>query len=123
MQDPYCIGIVPAGGIGTRLGLPLSKELLNIGDEEHYPVVRFSLNCMLTAGCKEFILIVTEAKGDLVQYVSKWCYERSAILHVIYNDEGKKGYARGLLDIENLICLRTPKRLLFCLPDSVYENK
>ena len=123
MQNPYCIGIVPAGGAGIRLGLPFSKELFNIGDEEYYPVIRFSLNCMLTAGCREFIIILTEVKADLVHYVSKWCYERGIILHVVYNNEGKKGYARGLLDIEKLVFLRCPERLLFCLPDSVYENE
>ena len=123
MHNPYSIGIIPAGGTGTRLGLPFPKELFNIGDEEYYPVVRFSLNCMATAGCEEFILIVNETKAELVQYASKWCYQKGAILHVVYNEEGKKGYARGLLDVKNLVRQRYPERLLFCLPDSVYENE
>jgi hypothetical protein len=123
MRYPRSIGIIPAGGTGTRLGLPFPKELFNIGDEEYYPVIRFSLNCMAAAGCKEFILIVNETKAELVQYTSKWCYRQGAILHVVFNDEGRKGYARGLLDIQNLVRRRAPERLLFCLPDSVYENE
>jgi len=51
-------GLVPVGGIGSRLGLPFHKELLPLkGYKEYYPVCRYTVDNMLSAGAEKIVFI------------------------------------------------------------------
>jgi len=60
------IGVVPAAGYGTRLGLATgSKELVDIGGT---PVIEYLLRRLEVGGCNEIRLVTRPDKRDLVDF-------------------------------------------------------
>lgn len=76
------IGLIPAAGKGSRLGLPFSKELYPLPfHNDFYPVILSNLLAFKTIGIDEIILVVSAEKSDIIKYIgngSKWdlkiCY-------------------------------------------------
>jgi glucose-1-phosphate thymidylyltransferase len=71
------VGLMPAGGLATRLGpLPCSKELLPVGWHRHDPeslgrpkvVSQYLLEKMRTAGTREVYWILRRGKWDIIDY-------------------------------------------------------
>jgi len=51
-------GIVPVGGMGTRLGLPFPKELFPLKDRNsYYPVCQHTIDNMLESGCEKIVFV------------------------------------------------------------------
>ena len=51
-------GIVPVGGIGSRLGLPFPKELFPLKNRSsYYPVCQHTIDNMLEAGCEKIFFV------------------------------------------------------------------
>ena len=63
------IGLVPAAGRGTRLGLPYPKELYPIiVDNRYKPVAQHVLENLVAAGARHVVVVVNETKHQLMAY-------------------------------------------------------
>lgn len=64
--------IIPAAGLGSRLKLPYSKEILRISEEKS--LIDFSFDFFKDYGRKdiEFVLVINETKTDVIKYLSKY---------------------------------------------------
>ena len=70
-RDASIIGIIPAGGVASRLGhLPCSKELLPIPchSEHPIPVGTFLINNLKRAGASQINWVIRKGKWDIPQY-------------------------------------------------------
>jgi glucose-1-phosphate thymidylyltransferase len=77
LPEPPVVGLIPAGGKGTRLKLlPCSKELLPVGfarsrepDGQRLKAVsEYLLEQMLRAGCQRIFFILRDGKWDIPAY-------------------------------------------------------
>jgi UTP-glucose-1-phosphate uridylyltransferase len=64
--------IIPAAGVGSRLRLPYSKEILRVSEDKS--LIDFSFDFFKDYGRKdvEFVLVINENKLDVVKYLSKY---------------------------------------------------
>ena len=63
------IGLIPAAGKGVRLGLPYPKELYPvIRDNRYKPVSQFVLDNLTAAGLRHIVMVINEAKHQLIGY-------------------------------------------------------
>jgi glucose-1-phosphate thymidylyltransferase len=63
------IGLIPAAGKGSRLGLPYPKELYPIIQKNHYkPVSEFILDHFKRAGIQHTVFVINETKHQLIAY-------------------------------------------------------
>lgn len=109
-------GIVPIGGKGTRLGLPFDKEMLPQKNYNHYnPVVNHVVGKMLLAGVEVVVFVHgTEFKQSVQQY-----YNDSQYKHIKQNTVG---FANVLRDFRQQFELNSKDKVVFGLPDSVFEQ-
>jgi glucose-1-phosphate thymidylyltransferase len=69
IPDSELIGLVPAAGRGTRLGLPYPKELYPIiVDNRYKPVAQHVLENLVGAGARHVVAVVNESKHQLMAY-------------------------------------------------------
>lgn len=73
--------VIPAAGFGTRMGLPLAKEML-VNPATGRKFINLSLQQAKVLGAK-VILITRKEKKELVDYVSLFCEEQHLLLEVI----------------------------------------
>lgn len=109
-------GIIPIGGKGTRLGLPYSKEMLPQKNYDIFnPVVNHLVEKMLLAGA-EYITFVhgTEYKLDVFEF-----FQGKKFTHILQN---KTGFANVILDFYNQMNPCSQDKILFGLPDSVFNG-
>ena len=110
------IGCIPVGGKGTRLGLPFSKEMLPQKGFDHYkPLIAHTVDKMLEAGA-EYIVFVhgKKYKEDIIDYYSS--------CNSIHINQKTLGFANVLLDFYKAINLKPEDKVLFGLPDSIYDG-
>jgi glucose-1-phosphate thymidylyltransferase len=63
------IGVLPAAGHATRLGLSTgSKELLEVGG---FPVIEYSVRRLEVGGCSEIRVVTRPEKEDLREYATR----------------------------------------------------
>lgn len=63
------IGLIPAAGIGSRLGLPYPKELFPIVNGRKYkPVSQFILENIIKGGVSHIVFVINETKHQLMRY-------------------------------------------------------
>jgi NDP-sugar pyrophosphorylase family protein len=64
--------IIPAAGLGSRLGLPYSKEILRVSEGQS--LIDFSFDFFKDYGRKdvEFVIVLSETKLDIIKYLSKY---------------------------------------------------
>lgn len=110
------IGLIPIGGKGTRLSLPYSKEMLPQKNYDHYnPVVNHLVEKMLLAGAERiFFVHGNEFKKDVCDHFSGDNYS-----HILQNN---LGFANVIKDFYDLILLDDKDKILFGLPDSVFDQ-
>jgi hypothetical protein len=109
-------GIIPVGGIGSRLGLPYPKELLPLkGYESYYPVCKLTVDKMLDAGCEKIYFI----HGSTTKEQIKKYFNHDNFYHVNnLSPEFSKTITCFLENVE----LQKNDIILYGLPDSYYEG-
>lgn len=108
-------GLIPIGGKGTRLGLPYSKEMLPQKNYDIYnPVVNHLVEKMLLAGAGCIVFVHgLDYKEDVREYFNEEKY-----VHILQNE---LGFANVLKDFFNQIETNDEDKVLFGLPDSVFN--
>jgi glucose-1-phosphate thymidylyltransferase len=92
------IGVIPAAGLGSRLGVPYPKELLPIVYAEQdgrllpRPVLQASLDQMRTAGVAQCVIVIAEWKLELVRILGDGSSSGVALAYVV------RSVPRGLSD-------------------------
>ena len=118
MEEPQVVGVIPAAGLGSRLGSHgYPKELLPItfdGETTPRPVVLASLEQMRRAGITRCAIVIAEWKLDLVRVLG----ERAAGVALAYV---VRAVPRGLADAllaaapwvgDRAMCLALPDTLV-----------
>jgi glucose-1-phosphate thymidylyltransferase len=110
-------GLIPVGGKGTRLSLPFSKEMLPQKHYDYYnPVINHTVEKMFLAGASKIYMVHgTELKEDIVSF-----YENTT--NIIHIKQTEPSFAGVLSDFVNTVKLSEKDKVLFGLPDSVYDK-
>ncbi len=70
------IGLIPAAGKGTRLGLPFSKELYPVPLRgEYFPIILNNIISLKKIGINEIVIIINAQKNDILKFLgngSRW---------------------------------------------------
>jgi hypothetical protein len=109
-------GMIPIGGKGTRLGLPYSKEMLPQKNFDYFnPLVNHIVEKMHLAGAEKIYFIHGwEFKKDVVEY-----FKEERYIHVL---QEKLGFANVIADFYRESKIESTDRVLFGLPDSVFDE-
>ena len=107
------VGIVPAGGLGTRMSMfSGSKELLEVVGQ---PVIEYLFHCMDLAKVAKIYVVSHPDKVDLNQYVTKRSQYRDLI---DLRTPPRQGLTSAILDpIDELGSL---DEAIFGLPDTIF---
>ncbi|HRW03692.1 MAG TPA: sugar phosphate nucleotidyltransferase [Caldilineaceae bacterium] len=63
------IGLIPAAGKGTRLGLPYPKELYPVVRNCRYqPIAQYSVDNLVQAGVGHVVFVINDSKHQLLSY-------------------------------------------------------
>lgn len=64
------VGLIPCAGMGTRLGLPFSKEMFpDIYNEGYRPIIMYTIEAMKKAGLKHLIFTINPGKTELLRFL------------------------------------------------------
>jgi glucose-1-phosphate thymidylyltransferase len=70
------IGLIPAAGKGSRLGLPFSKELYPVPyRNEYFPIILNNILSLKKIGVLEIVIIINPKKNDILNFLgngSRW---------------------------------------------------
>lgn len=127
-------GIVPAGGQGTRLGLPFPKELLPIAGTTMYtPVIDYTMTAMYESGVDGIIVVCNDHKGQLLDYLAKRPY--SHLITFAYQHTkpsasgGSSGFVEAISDaFTSALChygesVKRDASWLVGMPDTIMTNQ
>ena len=109
-------GIVPVGGVGARLSLPYSKEMLPQKNFDYYnPIANHLVEKMQLAGASKIIFVHgLNYKEDVKQH-----FNDAAHIHILGN---RLGFANVLYNFYDQIKPNDQDIILFGMPDSVFDN-
>ena len=114
------IGLIPAAGQGTRLGLPFPKELWPLPDQEKYvPVALHSVEMLRRAGIMRIIIVTTPNKPTIMSYFgngSRFGVEIIYVCQEVFSNQGKSAGLSEALDCA--YPLTELKRVAFVMPDT-----
>ena len=110
------VGLIPVGGKGLRMGLPFCKELLPQKGFDYYnPLINHTVSKMVEAGAEQIYFVHgSDFKQEIVDLYSdhKMFHIKQTIL----------GFANVLKDFMDNCHPKDDDKILFGLPDSVYEG-
>jgi glucose-1-phosphate thymidylyltransferase len=119
------IGLIPAAGKGTRLGLPYPKELYPIIRENRYkPISQFVLNSLTAGAVGHIVFVVNETKHQLMAFFGDGHRFGCNISYVIQesNDEPGKSTSPGLAHaLNSAYHLTRGKTVLFGMADTIMQ--
>lgn len=109
-------GLIPVGGKGTRLGLPFSKEMLPQKGFDYYnPIINHVVEKMKLAGAQQIVFVHGyDFKQDVLRHFNGFEH-----LHVL---QQKLGFANVIRDLYTTQDLQDEDKVLFGLPDSVFDK-
>jgi hypothetical protein len=110
-------GIIPVGGKGVRLSLPYPKEMLPQKNFDYYnPVINHTVEKMFMAGAGLIYMVHgREFKKEIVEYYA----ENSKIIHITQDTPSFSGV---LQDFYEKVNYKETDKILFGLPDSIYDK-
>lgn len=109
-------GIVPAGGLGSRLGLPYAKEMLPQKDFDYYnPLINYIVSSMKASGAEQIYFIHgLEYKSLIVDYFSS-CEH-------VHIKQQTAGFANCLKDFYLSAKPSDSDQILFGMGDTVFND-
>lgn len=111
------IGVIPAAGMGTRLGLPFSKELFPIYTDTSYtPIILKSIQALKKIGINEIVVIINWAKNDIIKYLGNGKKFEINITYVVQNEP--KSLPQAIKEAYHLL---EGKVVYFLMPDTLIE--
>lgn len=124
-MDESWIGLVPAAGRGTRLGLPFPKELFPIVKINKYkPVAEYAVNQIIAAGVKHIVFVINESKHQLLGYFGSGRRFGCSFSYVTQDSYESINFSRspGLAHaINSAFHLIQNKNVLFGMPDTIIQ--
>jgi glucose-1-phosphate thymidylyltransferase len=123
------IGIIPAGGRGTRLSpFPCPKELFPVGYQDYEVdgkyqrrpkvVSQYLLENMVGSGVEQFLVIISEGKDDIMKYYGNGSRFNTDISYLY--QENPSGMPNA---IDLAYHLANDSTVLFGMPDTIIEPK
>jgi glucose-1-phosphate thymidylyltransferase len=121
------IGLIPAAGKGTRLGLPYPKELYPVIRENHYkPISQYVLNSLTTAGLHHVVFVVNETKHQLMGFFGDGHRFGCHISYVVQesNGQGDTSTSPGLAHaLDAAYHLTRGKTVYFGMADTIMQPR
>jgi len=110
------VGVVPIGGLGTRLGLTFSKEMLPQKNTNSYnPISNHLVTKMLKAGAEKIIFIHgDDFKTDVTSFYTDYVHK--------HYKQSKAGFANVLYEAYKIENIRENDIILFGMPDTIFED-
>lgn len=109
--------IIPAAGLGSRLGLPYSKEIMRIYETQS--LIDFSFDFFKDYGRRdvEFVVVINENKTDIVKYLSK--YKNRFNISFTFQNPNELEYTGAIKSARHLF----GERNVVLLPDTILTFK
>lgn len=108
-------GVIPVGGVGSRLGLSFPKELLPLkGYGKYYPVVRLTTDSMESAGCEKLVFV----HGDNFKEGLRSYFNKPNHIHI---NNPSDMFSRSITCLQDHFNFENEDVILYGLPDSVYD--
>ena len=126
MLQENLIGLIPAAGEASRLGLPFPKELYpTIKNNRFIPVSNYVVDDLLLAGVKHLVFVINETKHQLIGYYGSGqrynCHFSYVVQeNVSVSQSTSPGLANALASAYHLI---KGKIVLFGMPDTIMRPK
>jgi len=108
-------GVIPAGGLGSRLGLPYAKEMLPQKNFDYYnPLINHVATKMKDSGAEKIYFIHdVECKSLIVDYFSSAEY--------VHINQETSGFANCLKDFYHSAKPADSDQVLFGMGDTVFD--
>jgi len=117
------IGLIPAAGEGTRLGLPYPKELTPLISSLGYkPAAAFSVDSITRSGARQIVFVINETKHQLIGYFGSGQRFGCHISYVVQERTVASSTARspGLADaLDSAWHLVRGKTVFFAMADTI----
>lgn len=114
------IGLIPAAGQGTRLGLPFPKELWPLPAQAGYVPVAFrSVEMLLAAGVRRIVIVTSPEKPGIMRYFGDGSRFGTEFIYMCQEATPRGGKSAGLA--EALDCaygVTMNKHVAFVMPDT-----
>jgi len=126
LPDDNLIGLIPAAGKGSRLGLPFPKELYpTISNNKYKPIANFAVDHLLLAGVTHIVFVINESKHQLIKYFGSGqrfnCHYSYVVQENMVNKPSTSpGLANALAAAYHLIRKKT---VLFGMADTIMWPK
>ena len=124
MEKNDLIGLIPAAGKGSRLGLPFPKELYpTIHNNQYKPVANYMVDYLALAGVNHIVFVINESKQQLIEYFGSGRNFNCNFSYVVQEKFSSKpssspGLANALSSAYHLI---KDKTVLFGMADTIFE--
>jgi glucose-1-phosphate thymidylyltransferase len=115
------VGLVPAAGKGTRLGLPFPKELCPLPFGASFvPVADVTVGNLVEAGVRSLVLVINHEKAKLVRHFGSGARFGAEIAYVCQETVSEASASAGLGDaIDAAYHLTRGRRVAFGMPDTI----
>lgn len=126
MLEDNLIGLVPAAGSGSRLGLPFPKELFPTLENNIYkPVINYIVDDLIYAGIKHIVFVINESKHQLIGYFGSGYKFDCNFSYVVQENTGDSlSTSPGLADaLASAFHLIRDKVVLFGMADTIMWPK
>lgn len=109
-------GVIPVGGVASRLSIPFPKEMMPLKDYNYYyPVSKLTVDNMISAGCDSIYFIHgKKLKNELIEY-----YNDKKFIHI---QNLKISFSEVINTFFKHAKLQRNDTILFGLPDSYYKG-
>lgn len=90
------IGLIPAAGEGTRLGLPYPKELTPMIRRDGYkPAAQFAVETLVASGARHIVFVINETKHQLIAHFGDGSRFGCRFSYVVQERTGPRDSARS----------------------------
>ena len=114
------IGLMPAAGQGTRLGLPFPKELWPLpGQAQYEPVANRSVELFSAAGIRQIIIVISPNKPGIMQHFGDGSRFGADFIYACQEPHSKNGKGPDLSQaLDCVYPISQNRRVAFLMPDT-----